>query len=570
MKTPRAGAAGGMTPARDRGVIKVDRAAIYKNKGPYVKKEYTPEELERIKFEQEMRSKYRDRAAERRKDVNPDYEPITDQIRSLTAAESQFLGGDMEHTHLVKGLDRGLLERTRAEMELKIMADKELKELDSQLDQLDEAADANEEAKLAAASNAIEQEEPPEVLNYSARLILKELAAIKLRPLYTDLFLPRRSAYVFELTPDSEDVPTKLIRSKVDCPPVVPRMQCTVPAGVMNRVARVLGFHDGMVPETQSQQQQQQSSDMEVDTAANQQAADDPFKKPGAFAQPVGSTFVPSAAAAATSVSSMFDDDDDIFPDAQKEYKIPTAAASVALPPVDDDDDDNIFPTKQTYVAPQPKRERSTELAVDEEALPSKLSRVEHSAEPTTDELVLQQSGKGTIMATTGLVMSDQEQKARGLTSVFRRDDNALRARNDLRDMDSFTGDSYEECYPKTFRMSQTVQDIGSDDEDAALQLGRQRRLMKPSDFRSLEEWEAYNARHQMAPRERMVERGRFAAHGGGRGGKEGGRGGHKTKVQQAKKEKRLDAQLKAVETIMDKRQRGDDKPDGDAKRHKQ
>jgi hypothetical protein len=68
----------------------------------------------------------RDRAEERRKGVNPDYERVTADLSGLatgTAAldeggmtqisveDSKFLGGDLEHTHLVKGLDYALLQK---------------------------------------------------------------------------------------------------------------------------------------------------------------------------------------------------------------------------------------------------------------------------------------------------------------------------------------------------------------------------------------------------------------------------------------------------------------------------
>lgn len=73
--------------------------------------------------------KYRDRAEERRKGVNPDYEKIDVDFSSvlqargvgvaiegvnpqvLSVEESKFLGGDVEHTHLVKGLDFALLQK---------------------------------------------------------------------------------------------------------------------------------------------------------------------------------------------------------------------------------------------------------------------------------------------------------------------------------------------------------------------------------------------------------------------------------------------------------------------------
>ena len=86
---------------------------------------------------QELAEKYRDRARERRDGANPDYQnldpssstsgyrAVAPDVKSgLDAAErrrqqiqeSKFLGGDMEHTHLVKGLDYALLQKVRCEI----------------------------------------------------------------------------------------------------------------------------------------------------------------------------------------------------------------------------------------------------------------------------------------------------------------------------------------------------------------------------------------------------------------------------------------------------------------------
>jgi hypothetical protein len=66
-------------------------------------------------------TKFRDRAAERRKmesnpsQVNQEY----DLQRNCTPQESQYLGGDMEHTHLVKGLDYALLKKVTMDIKKK-------------------------------------------------------------------------------------------------------------------------------------------------------------------------------------------------------------------------------------------------------------------------------------------------------------------------------------------------------------------------------------------------------------------------------------------------------------------
>ena len=99
-----------------------------KKKSYYAKLKKAEEEREK-----ELAAKYRDRATERRNNANKDYDD-TNEIASTTAdyravapdakagenyaerrkqliQESKYLGGDMEHTHLVKGLDYALLEK---------------------------------------------------------------------------------------------------------------------------------------------------------------------------------------------------------------------------------------------------------------------------------------------------------------------------------------------------------------------------------------------------------------------------------------------------------------------------
>lgn len=56
---------------------------------------------------------YRDRAQERRLDANPDYDPQFNIVDTLDVEQTKFLGGDTQHTHLVKGLDYALLRKVR-------------------------------------------------------------------------------------------------------------------------------------------------------------------------------------------------------------------------------------------------------------------------------------------------------------------------------------------------------------------------------------------------------------------------------------------------------------------------
>lgn len=64
---------------------------------------------------------YRDRAKERREQKN-EYETIAEEWEShadVAVDQSKFLGGDLEHTHLVKGLDFALLKKVRGEINKK-------------------------------------------------------------------------------------------------------------------------------------------------------------------------------------------------------------------------------------------------------------------------------------------------------------------------------------------------------------------------------------------------------------------------------------------------------------------
>lgn len=81
-----------------------------------VEDEERKEELRRTK---ELKEMYRDRAAERQKGLNIDYAQ-TETMKKVSAEHSKYLGGDLKHTHLVKGLDFALLRKVRDEMKEKL------------------------------------------------------------------------------------------------------------------------------------------------------------------------------------------------------------------------------------------------------------------------------------------------------------------------------------------------------------------------------------------------------------------------------------------------------------------
>lgn len=196
----------------------------------------------------ELARKYRDRARERREGANPDYQnddPICtmagyravapDAKSGLDAAErrrqmiqeSKFLGGDMEHTHLVKGLDYALLQKVRSEISNKEREEEELEEvIKVKTKDRDEEEDYQVEFKTKYAKNIF-------------RAVFKSRAIDR-----NELFLPGRLAYVIDLEDEfaDSDIPTTLVRSKADCPSVESQTTLTTNDIVINKLTQILSY----------------------------------------------------------------------------------------------------------------------------------------------------------------------------------------------------------------------------------------------------------------------------------------------------------------------------------------
>ncbi|GMS87957.1 hypothetical protein PENTCL1PPCAC_10132, partial [Pristionchus entomophagus] len=198
---------------------------------------------ERLK---EIMKNYRDRAAERRtKGDEPEMDPqlaaayravpgdrraVFDQAtkRQQAIDESKYLGGDMEHTHLVKGLDYSLLHKVRAEI-TKTRHDGPI----------------DEDEELEAATRAVKSDKKPEEEKQPESLLARNVQRILFKneiPHRNELFGKGRMAYVVELDDESSDVPTTLLRSLHDCP--VTDSNATVNANNMliGKLTQVLSY----------------------------------------------------------------------------------------------------------------------------------------------------------------------------------------------------------------------------------------------------------------------------------------------------------------------------------------
>ncbi|KAI9022214.1 RED-like protein N-terminal region-domain-containing protein [Phycomyces nitens] len=262
MQTPRASSNGSATPHVSRFKAPVpktpqvinqremrrDTGAVFARPEPVRKKRFERSEKrddddESDENDESKPQKYRDRAAERRNEetaaaaeAEAPVQTMEDVLRNtlitqdstLNAKEayekSKYLGGDVDHTHLVKGLDFTLLERVRTELESKRAQVDEIHrevEAENELDDCLEKIDRGE----SIATNEEELAEDGSIITHTAmaRQIADLLSKSETKAGgVNDLFVPGRMAFVFELADevghfrDAFSIPTSVIRSKTD------------------------------------------------------------------------------------------------------------------------------------------------------------------------------------------------------------------------------------------------------------------------------------------------------------------------------------------------------------------
>ncbi|KAK9880666.1 hypothetical protein WA026_011903 [Henosepilachna vigintioctopunctata] len=203
----------------------------------------------------ELAEKYRDRASERRQGVNPDYQnddpvqtaqayrAVAPDLKSCFDAaerrrrmiqESKFLGGDMEHTHLVKGLDYALLQKVRSEIQHKEM------EQEVELEKLaNKTIEEKEKKELQK-----KKEDEVKFKTKIGRSIYHTIQAIKSRHIErSELFIPGRMAYVIDLDDEAEsDIPTTVIRSVADVASFELTATLTTNDIVINKLTQILSY----------------------------------------------------------------------------------------------------------------------------------------------------------------------------------------------------------------------------------------------------------------------------------------------------------------------------------------
>lgn len=155
-------------------------------------------------------SMYRDRAAERRQGLSTDM-INADEYAHFDAEQTKFLGGDMEHTHLVKGLDFALLAQLKREKEKLLQATTIRKE------HIQEKEKQPSSEKLAFKSRVGRLVYFHAVQSNTMSSMLQHAGAQR----KSEHFLPGRMYYTFALkSTEVESTPVIVQRSKEDCPEV--------------------------------------------------------------------------------------------------------------------------------------------------------------------------------------------------------------------------------------------------------------------------------------------------------------------------------------------------------------
>jgi len=241
MMTPRpGGGGGGGSSSRQMVPPKAKPKSSNKKPGGGAWKKQTDKEKEE--------NQYRDRAGERREGSNADYnaEDVqladrfhelneqaaglegnqlaaptkTNEQRQAEIENSKYLGGDMEHTHLVKGLDFALLNKVRSEIKQKEPEKPQKQQIEIEVKKTETGFKSN-----------------------VGRVIHNTLFGNTKKGRINELFLPGRMAFEFDLDPDfPQELPTTITRSKADCPRYEGKVLAKMPESVITRVEKIMHF----------------------------------------------------------------------------------------------------------------------------------------------------------------------------------------------------------------------------------------------------------------------------------------------------------------------------------------
>lgn len=250
----------------------------------------------------EEAAKYRDRAAERRAGRQVDQEGIPEDLRAFVEGksgrdvntvsyeESKYLGGDEAHTHLVKGLDFALLEKIRREQQVAGKGGEPETEAAAtavrmpplppkqptkhrktvQQQQVPSPPHPSTTTTTKISSDGDNGEDYGKLSTKAATAMAQGIQqfltlhdpqhqqeATKKTPKVSDMFLPRRTTYIYDFSDTNNEmslslllsntnIPVTLHRSKEDCPKYKSALKATtsgaLPKEVLQELVKIMSY----------------------------------------------------------------------------------------------------------------------------------------------------------------------------------------------------------------------------------------------------------------------------------------------------------------------------------------
>ncbi|KAL3825482.1 hypothetical protein ACJIZ3_021511 [Penstemon smallii] len=472
--------------------------------------------------------RYRDRAKERREDQNPDYEineitafhavapPGTADILSaeahkLSIEKSKYLGGDVEHTHLVKGLDYALLNKVRSE--------------------IDKKPDGEEDD---GKFKITKDDQPVAFRTASAKSVYQWIVKPQTVTKTNEMFLPGRMAFIFNMESGfSHDIPTTVYRSKADCPIPEEMVTVSVDGSVLDRIAKIMTYlrlgSSGKVLKKKKKDKDAKGKTLSASNGYEEHeriTKSDPLKNQNGGEilpppPPLPKNYHPEKQPTAVRT-----EEDDIFVGEGVDYSIPSKDMSQS--PISEDMEESPRNKEKTSYFAEPAygpvpptdlshgwQEANGYDSLQAQALSGAYQGdwqdYQYTEQMAYPEQYLQQDFQGSYdMQAGAVVLQDpqlmtQEEKDRGLGSVFKRDDQRLQQlrEKDAREKDpNFISESYSECYPGYQEYNREV--VDSDDEDDLSKMdmgGRAKGRLHRWDFETEEEWATYNEQKEAMPK---------------------------------------------------------------------
>uniref|UniRef100_A0A2P2L601 Suppressor of mec-8 and unc-52 protein homolog 2 n=2 Tax=Rhizophora mucronata TaxID=61149 RepID=A0A2P2L601_RHIMU len=500
-------------------------------------KRYYKEKIARRKeekAEEPETPKYRDRARERREDQNPDYEPTelgsfhavappgTVDLRSsdahkISIEKSKYLGGDVEHTHLVKGLDYALLNKVRSE-----------------IDKKPDAGDDND-----VKSRASKEDQQLSFRTATAKSVYQWMVKPQTAVKTNEMFLPGRMAFIFNMEGGySHDIPTTLHRSKADCPVPEEMVTVSVDGSVLDRIAKIMSYlRLGSSGKVLKKKKKEKDSKGRISAVANGYDEEDKPSKPnGTFSSsrtekeivlpppPPPKKNLPDPLEKRVPIVARAEEDD-IFVGDGVDYTVPGKDTSQS--PISEDMEESprnkekvSYFSEPAYVSvppsgpPQEWQDLNGYDAMQAQALAGSYQgdwqEYQYTEQLAYPEQYLQQTVQPYDMQAGATIPQDprfmtQEEKDRGLGSVFKRDDQRLQQlrERDAREKDpNFVSESYSECYPGYQEYNREIVDSEDEDDLSKMDMGgRAKGRLHRWDFETEDEWAKYNEQKEAMPK---------------------------------------------------------------------